>query len=135
MIFGTIIPIYYRETKKPICRNIFLHVIHCKQRLHHLRGIAASLDDDNEDTDMSSTEEPIGIKKKYSMERYLILAASAVAAIALLLQITSPNKGKDPKDTEHPIYNIESPSYSRGDTLSSDSTDVVFELDTLSIDQ
>lgn len=107
---------------------------HCKQRLHHLRCIAESLDD-NEDTDVTSAEEPIGIKKKYSIKRYLVLAASAVAAIVLLFQIISPNKGKNPEDTEHPIYNIESPSYSRGDTLTSDSTDIVFELDTLSIDQ
>lgn len=117
--------------------NMQEHILicdHCKQRLHHLRGIAESLDD-NEDADMSSTEEPIGIKKKYSMNRYLVLAASAVAAIVLLFQIISPNKGKNPEDTEHRIYNIESPSYSRGDTLTSDSTDVVFELDTLSIDQ
>lgn len=117
--------------------NMQEHILtcdHCKQRLHHLRGIAESLDD-NEDTDMSSIEEPIGIKKKYSMKRYLILTASAVAAIVLLFQIISPNKGKNPEDTEHPVYNIESPSYSRGDTLTSDSTDIMFELDTLSIDQ
>lgn len=107
---------------------------HCKQRLYHLRGIAESLDD-NEDTDMPSTEEPIGIKKKYSMKRYLILAASAVAAIVLLLEIIHLNKGENYEGTEHPIDNIKSPSYSRGDTLTSDSTDIVFELDTLSIDQ
>ncbi len=117
--------------------NMQEHILacgHCKQRLYHLRGIAESLED-NEDTDMPSTEEPLGIKKKHSVKRYLVLVASAVAVIVLLFQIISPNKGKDPEDSEHPVYNIESPSYSRGDTLTSDSTDVVFGLDTLSVDQ
>lgn len=119
--------------------NMQEHILacgHCKQRLHHLRGIAESLDD--EDTDVPSTEEAIGIKKKHFVKRYLVLAASAVAAIVLLFQIISPNKGEnmeDTEDTEHPVYNVESPSYSRGDTLTSDSTDVVFGLDTLSVDQ
>lgn len=105
----------------------------CKQRLHHLRGIAESLDDETDGIDELALHEPVSLKKKHTIKRYLLFATSAAAFIVVLLQIISPKKEKMPEDTEHPVYNIESPSYSVGDTIAADSTNVALDLDTISI--
>ncbi|MFV0538311.1 MAG: anti-sigma factor family protein [Dysgonomonas sp.] len=106
----------------------------CKKRLHHLRGISDFLDNETDDIDELPLRMPLSItKKKYPIKRYLFLASSAVAAVVLSLLIIFPQKEKTPKDTEHPVYNIDTPSYSDGDTTAIDSTGVALDLDTLRI--
>lgn len=102
----------------------------CKKRLHHLRNIANSLDEEP-DTDSLSILKREKSPKRYTIKHYLIFATSIAASIALLLWIVVTKNGE--KDNEHPIYNIDGPSYSVGDTLSTDSVDVELHLDTLLI--
>lgn len=101
----------------------------CKKRLNHLRNIANSLDEEP-DTDslILEQEKP---QNRYTIKHYLIVATSIAASITLLLWIVVTKNGE--KDNEHPIYNIDSPSYSAGDTLSIDSVDTELDLDTLLI--
>ena len=104
----------------------------CKKRLQHLRSIADSLDEEPDTNNLSNLKGKISSKKS-TIKYYLVISASIAASIALLLWIVGTKDKEGPEDNGHPIYNIGSPSYSVGDTLAVDSTDVELELDTLSI--
>lgn len=102
----------------------------CKKRLHQLRNIADSFDEEPDIDNLSNLEHRKS-RQKQIIKRYIIVAASVAATIVILIRIVYPdvtNQGKN-SDNEHPIYNIDSPSYSVGDTLATDSVDVDPDLD------
>lgn len=109
----------------------------CKRKLDRLRNIADSLDEEVEVKE--DAPRVVEIPKKKSVIRPYLFAAASIAVIVLVIKIAYPDLSKDPvqpQGDEHPVYNIDNPSYYSGDTamVESDGVNVALELDTILVD-